>query len=320
MQLEHVSSSLLGVAVGDALGVPVEFDSREELRENPVIGMRAYGSHNQPLGTWSDDSSLAFCLAETLVKGYDLKDLANRFVNWRYHNYWTAHGHVFDVGIATSAAIEELAKGISPINAGGKGVSSNGNGSLMRILPLLFFIKNKPIEQRFDITKAVSSLTHGHTRSVLACFYYLEFARFLLQGADKFMAFNQTKDLVNDFINKNAVATQEDVRLFNRLLVNPINDSPAIYNCPESEIKSSGYVLHTLEASIWCLLTSNDYAETVLKAVNLGDDTDTTGAVAGGLAGLLYGENGIPNLWLEQLVRVDDIRDLAKRLFEKCKI
>ncbi|MBL7818078.1 MAG: ADP-ribosylglycohydrolase family protein [Saprospiraceae bacterium] len=319
MLLEHVAGSILGLAVGDALGVPVEFESRHSLKQNPVTDMRAYGSHRQPVGTWSDDSSLALCLAESLTQSYDLKDVANRFVNWYNYNYWTPHGEVFDVGIATSQAIHQLGLGIEPTKAGGKSVSSNGNGSLMRILPLLFYIYNKPIEQRFAIVKDVSSLTHAHIRSVMACFYYLEFARLLMQRTDKFMAFEQTKNTVNDFLKTQNHIPMEEIDLFHRLLVNPIGnyDIKPIYEYKEAEIYSSGYVLHTLEASIWCILTSDSYAETVLKAVNLGEDTDTTGAVAGGLAGIMYTEVGIPKSWLVQLVKVEEIRDLTVRLFEK---
>jgi ADP-ribosyl-[dinitrogen reductase] hydrolase len=319
MILNRVTGGILGLAVGDALGVPVEFYSRSTLKTNPVVDMRAYGAHYQPQGTWSDDSSLAFCLAESLIKGYDLQDLANRFVNWYNHNYWTPHGEVFDVGIATSQAIHQLSKGVEPNQAGGKDTMSNGNGSLMRILPLLFFIKDKPIEERFQKVKEISSLTHGHIRSIIACFYYLEFARELLNGTEKFETFNKTKELVNTFLKDTNIAEQIEIDIFHRLLLNPIGDYEInpIFDFKESEISSSGYVLHTLEASIWCLLNSETYAETVLKAVNLGSDTDTTGAVAGGLAGILYKEEGIPELWRKQLVKTDLIRDLAVKLYEK---
>ena len=322
MLFESIKGSLLGLAVGDAIGVPVEFESREILKLNPVCDMRAYGSHKQPLGTWSDDSSLTFCLAESLTHGYDLQDLANRFVNWYNHNYWTAHGEVFDVGIATSQAIHQLGLGVEPTKAGRNDEASNGNGSLMRILPLLFYTHDKPIEERFAIVKDVSSLTHAHIRSVIACFYYLEFARRLLYNEDKITAFRQTQDDVNTFLKHNKRVSEEEINLFHRLLQNPVSnyEIKPIYDYKEAEISSSGYVLHTLEASMWCILNSNSYAETVLKAVNLGSDTDTTGAVAGGLAGILYKENGIPQIWLEQLVKVDEIRDLAFRLSQKYQL
>jgi ADP-ribosyl-[dinitrogen reductase] hydrolase len=319
MNQSKVVGGILGVAIGDALGVPVEFSSRETLQRFPVVDMRAFGVHHQPLGTWSDDSSLTFCLAESLVTGYDLKDLASRFVNWYNYSYWTAHEQVFDVGIATSQAIHQLAIGVDPIKAGGKDEYSNGNGSLMRILPLLYCIKDKPIAERFEKIKEVSSLTHGHIRSIIACFYYLEFARNLLEGCEKFETFEKTKHLVNTFLTENQIAEQKEIDLFHRLLLNPIGDYEIkpIFEYKESEISSSGYVVHTLEASIWCLLNSNSYSETVLKAVNLGSDTDTTGAVVGGLAGILYGEEGILDEWKTQLVKSREIRELAVRLFKK---
>ena len=319
MFLEQVTGGVLGLAIGDALGVPVEFEDRDDLKRNPVVDMREYGSHHQPRGTWSDDSSLAFCLAESLLKGYDLQDLANRFINWYEHNYWTPHGKVYDIGIATSQAIHQLSKGVEPKKGGGKDEFDNGNGSLMRILPLLFFIKNRPVEERFEKVKDVSSLTHGHIRSIIACFYYLEFAQQLLNGVEKFKAFENTKNLVNIFLKDNKITERVEIEKFHHLLVNPIGDYEIkpIYEYSEEEISSSGYVLHTLEASIWCLLNSKTYSETVLKAVNLGEDTDTTGAVVGGLAGILYKEEGIPQIWKEQLVKTNEIRDLAVKLYEK---
>ena len=126
-----IKDALLGVAVGDAIGVPVEFKTRKWLLENPVTGMQGYGTHNQPPGTWSDDSSLTFCLAEMLCKKYDLENLANRFINWKNNSYWTAHEEVFDIGNGTSEAIDRLERGVAPAMAGGNGEDSNGNGSLI---------------------------------------------------------------------------------------------------------------------------------------------------------------------------------------------
>lgn len=307
---------LFGVAVGDALGVPVEFLSREVLKKNPVTTMIGYGTHEQPVGTWSDDSSLAFCLAESLCKGYDLQDLANRFVNWKGHAYWTPHGKVFDIGIATSQAIWNLKNGTAPVLAGGIDEQSNGNGSLMRILPLVFYLHNKNIHERFSIVKDVSSLTHRHIRSVIGCFIYLEFALELLKGNEKVESFVKVSKLVDEFFDQSNICSDEERFRFHKILSSPDSfyDLKPIYEYKESEISSSGYVIHTLEASIWCLLTTGNYKDAVLKAVNLGSDTDTTGAVTGGLAGLYYGYDSIPKEWIEVLARRKDIEDLAVRL------
>ncbi|MEK7264085.1 MAG: ADP-ribosylglycohydrolase family protein [Bacteroidota bacterium] len=307
MNFNKIKSVLLGVAVGDALGVPVEFKSRQVIRKNPVTDMIGYGTYNLPPGTFSDDSSLTFCLAEALTAKFDLNTIGQNFVKWCYNNYWTPRGNVFDIGIATRQVIDRLAKGERPDLAGGFDVSSNGNGSLMRISPLLFYLLDKPISERYEITKQVSSITHGHVRSVIACFYYLEFARQLYKQKDKLEIYKNLQTEIANYLTLLSINPTE-VALFDRLLKQDIHE------LSDKNIFSSGYVLHTLEASIWCLLTTDNYKDAVLKAVNLGEDTDTTGAVTGGLAGLLYGLDNIPKNWIKQIAKYDDIEELAERL------
>jgi ADP-ribosylglycohydrolase/O-acetyl-ADP-ribose deacetylase (regulator of RNase III) len=310
---------LMGLCVGDALGVPVEFQSRQNLRDNPTITMEGYGTHSQPVGTWSDDSSLAFCLAESLCNSYDLKDIGNQFVKWKYDAFWTPHGKVFDIGMATSASIRKFSSTNNPFTSGGKDEESNGNGSLMRILPILFLVKDLPIEKRYQIIKDVSSITHAHIRSVLGCFIYVEYALILWKGEEKYKALSIMQDTVNQFLNANAIASETEMGKYNRVLQNntiPYDCSP-IDSYYEAEISSSGYVVHTLEASIWCFLKTSTYSEAVLKAVNLGQDTDTTGCVTGGLAGLYYGYENIPEDWKSVIVKREEIENLADRLNKK---
>ncbi len=309
-RLLQIESALFGVAVGDALGVPVEFKDRQTILRNPVKDMIGYGTYNLPPGTWSDDSSLTFCLAEALTKDFNLNTISQNFIDWCYNNYWTARGDVFDIGNATKIAIDNLRNGVQPDLAGGTDASSNGNGSLMRILPLVFYLMDKPLKERYEITKQVSSITHGHIRSIISCFYYLEFARQLVEQKDKFTIYKNLQTEIPDFLHSLSINTAEIV-LFDRLLKGDI------FDLPEEKISSSGYVLHTLEASIWCLLTTDNYSKAVLKAVNLGSDTDTTGAVCGGLAGLLYGYENIAAGWLTVLARRDDIEDLCVRMAGK---
>lgn len=311
-------AALLGLAVADALGVPVEFQPRAARLKDPVTGMRAYGTHQQPAGTWSDDSSLTFCLAETLVRpngrsdAPDLGDFARRSINWLYHSYWTATAETFDVGNATRTAIDRLQRGVTPTSAGPNSEFDNGNGALMRILPLVFHETWQAEEFNLDaawvLTEAVASVTHGHARSTLGCFLYLLVARSLLAGNAPADAYAQMCRQVKSWLATGSIpAVGQDVH-YGRVL------SGALPGLAEDEIKSSGYVVHTLEAALWCLLRHDTYAATVLAAVNLGDDTDTTGAVAGGLAGLAYGEAGIPEAWLAVLARRADIAALAERL------
>ncbi|RPD44608.1 hypothetical protein DNI29_20980 [Hymenobacter sediminis] len=303
----QIRAALLGLAVGDALGVPVEFQSRAARHLDPVVHMRAYGTHHQPAGTWSDDASLTFCLAEAIAEGFSVGKVAENCCRWYYQNFWTPHGSVFDIGITTREAIQRLKSDKDLILAGRKDEYSNGNGSLMRILPLAFYREEEPVKERFQLIHRVSAITHGHIRSAVACFLYLEMASCLRAGLQPAAAYAR---LCADFPAKlyelNIPAREADH--FEVILSGRLPD------LPQQLINSGGYVMHTLEAALWCLLRYETYPETVLAAVNLGDDTDTTGAVAGGLAGLYYGKAAIPADWLQVLARRPDIENLAQRL------
>jgi len=312
-----VLDGLLGLCVGDALGVPVEFKSRGSLKKDPVIGMNLRksgkiqrGTYNQLPGTWSDDSSLAFCLAESLCEQFDLRDVGDKFCDWFQQSYWTPRGVVFDIGTTTLHSITKLRNEIEkPEDCGGKKVSDNGNGSLMRILPLAYHVKDMPIEKQFELTHKVSCLTHGHLRSQMSCGIYIQIAVNLLEGDELNEAYEKARINTSNFYAEKPYS--DELKHFSKVLENDISQYP------EDEIESSGYVISTLEAALWSLLTSDSYEETVLKAVNLGYDTDTTAAIAGGLAGIYYGAENIPKKWVEQIARKDDIKDLAERLNSK---
>lgn len=306
-----VKAGIMGVCIGDALGVPVEFRSREQLKRAPVTKMRALGTHHQPAGTWSDDSSLTLCLADSLCNGYNTENMALKFLQWYNAEIWTPHGRVFDIGIATRQAMYKISKGYTPQLCGGTSEFDNGNGSLMRILPLLFYIKDFPVEARFDKIKEVSSITHGHIRSVIACFIYLEFLLEILNGTEKIEAYHKIQQSIKHFLDYTPVCSQTEMDKFERIL------NKNIFEYEEEKIGSGGYVLHSLEASLWCFLNSESYSEAVLKAVNLGEDTDTTGAITGGIAGIYYGFESIPQEWIAELVRKDDIEALCEKLHEK---
>ena len=307
---QKIKSVLLGLAVADAVGVPYEFLSREDMKENPAIDMIGFGTYDLPPGNFSDDSSLSFCLAEALTKEFDLFEIGANFINYYKNDYWTSNGKMFDIGNATTEAIRRLIDGEKPEFSGGFDEHSNGNGSLMRIAPLLFYLKDKPIEERYKLTKLVSSITHAHVRSVISCFIYLELLQFILKGNHKFIAFHSTKELANWYLAKIEIDPIE-LNRFDRVLKSNLHE------VEENQIQSSGYVIHTLEASIWCFLTTDNYKDAILKAVNLGSDTDTTACVTGALAGLYYGIEDIPENWLNTLLRKNDIEDLGNRLYFK---
>jgi ADP-ribosylglycohydrolase len=308
-----IKSMLFGIAIGDAIGVPVEFKSREYLIENPVYGMTGFGTYNKPPGIFSDDSSLTFTLIESLIDGYDLNTIGENMVKWLDEAFWTGDGEVFDVGFTTQIAIDKLKNGISPRLSGEFDEYSNGNGSLMRIAPLVFNLISTDINERFQRINEVSSITHAHIRSVISCFYFLEFLRhLLLSDLEKHEIYhllqNDILNFLDNYFQENDLKHEiSEIAYFDRLL------NGKIYELDKIDIKSSGYVIDTLEASIWCLLNTDNYEEAILTAVNLGNDTDTTAAVTGALAGLLYGFDNIPKKWIEKLARFLDIEDLAIR-------
>jgi ADP-ribosyl-[dinitrogen reductase] hydrolase len=309
MKKNKVLGGLMGLCVGDALGVPFETFSRSEMKKKPATGMAAYGPHLQPAGTWSDDSSLAFCLADSLCSGFDINDIAEKFVRWFEEGLWTPYGFAFGIGNTTLDSVIRLKYGISPSESGGFYKSQNGNGSLMRILPLAYYVENLPVDKQFEITHEVSAITHAHPRSKMACGIYVQIAVELLRGKDPGKAYENAKITVREYYSRSPFS--EELKHFSRVLDSDISE------LPEEEIHSSGYVVDTLEASIWCLLNNTSYRETALAAVNLGEDTDTTGAVAGGLAGIYYGFESIPSEWVDTIARKDDIIALASRLSKK---
>ncbi len=298
-------SGLMGLCVGDALGVPVEFTSRAERVKSPVTTMLGYGTWNQPPGTWSDDSSLSFCLAECLCRGYSLDAIANSFWRWYKEAYWTPRGDVFDIGQTTHTAIMRLKQGVVPHQAGGKVENSNGNGSLMRILPMAYYHRSLTLGELLARVHDVSAITHAHARSQMACGIYISIAVALLEGADPQTAYLQALQDIQTIYSVREFLLEKPH--FGRVF------SGEIAKIPVEEINSGGYVIDTLESSLWCLLNSSSYSETVLKAVNLGGDSDTTAAVTGGLAGIYYGVENIPRQWMNQIARRQDIIYLAER-------
>lgn len=305
MLVEKIKSVMLGHAVGDALGVPVEFLSRSELDINPVTKMTGNGTWPVPKGTWSDDTSMSLGTLVALVNyGVNYDKIFENFAKWYYRGEFTATGRAFDVGNACRISIRNyFEEGLPWYDAGTKGEFSNGNGSLMRIHPAVLYLsdKNLSLDKKLEIIHNVSSLTHAHKRSKIACGIYA----FVLWE----ILISQSKQAVFLGLKKAQEFYKEEDELihFDRLF------SQSFIETNISLIKSSGYVVDTLESSIWCLLTTETYKDCVLKAVNLGEDTDTVGAVAGGLAGALYGYDSIPKEWKDDLLKLDYIEFLCEK-------
>lgn len=314
MKQEHddrIRGGILGVIVGDALGLPVQFLTREEVFTEPVTGMRGYGTFNYPAGTWSDDGSLTLCTVESLtLADYNLTDMSERFLKWFDSGYLTPFDESFDIGRTTAEAMVQLKRGVNPIEAGPKDEHSNGNGSLMRILPTALYFTELSDREFIKKLSEISRMTHGHPRSQLGCVLYGLYVKALLLGEDPSQAYETLGKKAPESVK--GTILENELPTYQRIL------DGSLLTLSEEEINSSGYVVDTLEASIWCLLQYSDFNGTLLKAVNLGEDTDTVGAVAGGLAGVYYGLSEIPKQWVDELIKKDKILELIEHFVAAC--
>ena len=299
-----VKDGIIGLIVGDALGVPVEFQSRTILHENPVTGMRGYGTYNKPQGTWSDDSAMALATMHSIVQrhGIDYDDMMGKFVKWLYDAKYMQGNDTFDYGITTSTAINRYVNLKPALESGCSGDRDNGNGSLMRILPLAYI---KDID--YDTIENVSALTHAHKRSKIACVLYVEMAKSMLENKD--LSIDEHVKNACDKI-RNYYEGDNELEKFNRIFNDELDDVDTI--------ESGGYVIHSLESTIHCLKNTDNYKDAVLKAVNLGKDTDTTAAICGGLAGIYYGFDEIPVHWIDTVEQIDKVFALCEKFEEYC--
>ena len=300
-----VLDGIIGFAIGDALGVPVEFLSRNKLKQINVKDMLEYGTHNQPIGTWSDDTSTTIAVMDSIIdcKEINYDDMMSKFCSWYADSKYTATNCVFDIGISTSEGIMNYLKGKTATKCGPDGVRQNGNGSLMRMYPIAVYLLNNNLtdEEEVEIINNYSSMTHGHEISKLGCKIYSDYIKELVNTKSKEEAY---LSLLNKDYTK--YYSSETIDTYKRIL------NGELPKLREEEISSSGFVVHSLEASIWCTLTSNNYEEAVLKAVNLGDDTDTVGAITGSINGLIYGLDSIRNEWKMNLKKLDYLCNLSK--------
>lgn len=256
VEVEKLKSVMYGLAIGDALGVPYEFQQRDTFN---CIGMIGHGEHNQPAGTWSDDTALSLATLDSLTECHgevNTADILMRYRMWMEHGMYTSDGNTYDTGITVATAIRS--------GHGCDGLNDNGNGSLMRMAPCAFYhLTDMEIEQ-------VSAITHAHEISLTACVQYVR----ILEG------------LLNCVPSHKAITD---------------SGFPFDSTIPRTKVESDGFVLHTLNAALWCLTNTHNYQDCVLTAVNLGEDTDTTASVAGALAGAAYGLDTIPTEWIEKM-------------------
>ena len=298
--LKNYQGCLLGLACGDAVGTTVEFKARGTFP--PVTDMVGGGPFGLQPGEWTDDTSMALCLAESLLEigDFNPRDQIDRYVLWWKEGYLSSTGWCFDIGNTVRDAILRYEQTGDPYS-GSTHPRRAGNGSIMRLAPVPMFYQSD-LDEVIHYSAESSKTTHGTKEAVDACKLFGVMIALALGGSsiEEFLTGTQT------FLEPHTLAPS----------IREIQ-AGAYKDKPESEILGSGYVVKSLEAALWCFFHTDSYQEAVLKAVNLGNDADTTGAVVGQLAGAYYGIQSIPKAWLEKLAMRDLIQTTAEKLFNQ---
>ena len=291
---DRAIGALAGLAIGDALGTTLEFTARDS--KPHVSDMVGGGPFNLKPWQWTDDTSMALCLADSILEFDDVnpQDLMDRFVEWRQKGYNSVNGRCFDIGITTSKALLEFMDSGKPLS-GSEDPYSAGNGSLMRLSPVAIrWCHDKPKAREAAMLQ--SRTTHGASQAVGACGFFVHLLTKAIIGVPK-----------DDVLKNQEWASDPAIAEI---------ASGKWKTKSRDQIESTGYVVHTLEASLWCIYNSKSFKEALITAVNLGGDADTTGAVTGQLAGALWGISGIPDNWLEKLAWRNRIEHLGNELYE----
>ncbi|MFW5878865.1 MAG: ADP-ribosylglycohydrolase family protein [Myxococcota bacterium] len=301
MDIDRYRGSLLGLAVGDALGVTLEFQPPGSFE--PISDMLGGGPFGLKAGEWTDDTSMALCLAESLIEreGFDPADQMRRYLTWREEGHLSSIGRCFDIGITVSKALSAFKESGDPFS-GSTDPRTAGNGSVMRLAPVPLFFAASP-RKAIEMSAQSSRTTHGARAAVDACRYMGGLIAGAVRGASKEELLSPSYSPVPDSWIRHPLAPE----------IQEIAEG-SFKNREPPEIVGSGYVVRSLEAALWAFHRTGSYREGCLAAVNLGDDADTTGAIYGELAGAYYGLSGIPDEWLGRITMRDHIDDLARRI------
>ena len=304
---DRLMPTIYGGVIGDMLGVPVEFRERGTYK---IEGVTGYGTYNQKPGTWSDDTSMTFCLIENIIEKGTTDDLMQKFIDYAGKGYMTPYGKMFDIGRTTIESIRRFSRGIPAEECGGNTEYDNGNGAVMRIAPLVFsFYHNFNFLEKAEVIKSYTAVTHRHPRSITGSILYLELLFRLFCNDTLEEAIDNVKILFEMNLDEDNIYRKE-LKSYSRIF------DKDFFKTPEEEIKSSGYVVDTLEAAIWCVGTTTNFKDAVLKAVNLGGDTDTIASITGSIAGMIYEMEGIPEEWLESIANKEMVDELIYSFYK----
>lgn len=297
---------IIGLAIGDAMGVPIKFMQREKLLDSPVFCMTEGGIYGKTKGTWSDSTALTLATIDSLINYYGIstEDMGNRLLEWMKNSKYSANGERFDIDRTTLIALSKFEKEGLPFESGSSAEDSNSNGSLKRMLPIAYYCYSSNMQQSeiLEIVKKVSYITHAHEVSVLGCYIYVLYVVNLLTGKTKYEAYREIQKT-----NYNHQFSRGTLELYSRILKKDIKDVEL------NEIRSTSYIVDTLEAIFWVIMNTENFNQSIIGAINLGEDTDTIGACVGGIAGIIYGIKSINPEWRIDLKKYTYIRSMCER-------
>lgn len=301
----HVRDGVLGLAIGNAMGVPTTTNKREDLLEKPVTKMMPRIRDGVPKGAWSDSTSLTIATMDAIANsGINYTAIADNFVKWFTTNHFCSMKESFGIGETTLKALVHYTQHLEAAEACGlDGIIDNGNGSLSRMLPIAYYAVAVKCSEKeiYEIVKKVSSITHAHEISICGCYIYVRYVMNLLRGINKFSALNQIKALDYSMFSKTTLDC------YSRILKEDINELDI------DDISSTAYIVDSLEAAFWCFLQSASFKECVIATTNIGDATDSIGAIACSLAGIFYGYSNIPKKYLEDLRKLEYLEECCDK-------
>lgn len=308
---DQVIGGLIGNATGDALGLPVDFSRRKDLKVDPVLEMQGFGSYLAIAGTWSMNTSMSIALMESVqeCKAIITSDIMHKLSKWLYFAEYTANHEIVNVNTTVNFAVKKFKRGVDPQDCGDNFDFIGDNGALARIMPIALLCHEYDIngKRRYDLVSKVTRLTHATEKCIMANLVFVNYICYLMDGYYPIIALQRIQQECYNFFSNACVEA------FDRILIGNLAE------IPEDEIRSTSMVIDTLEAAMWSLATTRNFEQAVIRAVNLGNDTDTVGAVTGAMAGVYYGIQAIPKRWLNKLIRSNELEDIATR-FAKTKV
>ena len=302
---------IIGMAVGEAMGIPVDFIERDKMLENPVLEMKEYGTFNKPIGTWSSDTAMCLATMDSITNcfGISTEDMGNRYIDWMEKGKYSASGERFDIGRTSMIAISRFEKTHEPAQCGSMAEDSNENDCLTRMIPIAYYAHANRLNQNaiYELVRKVALLTHAHEISVLGCYIFVIYAMKLMDKKSKFDAYQELKKANYSQFSRSSI--EKYVRILRK----------DIASLPMEAITTDNGIVETLEAVFWVFLNTSNFNQAIIGGINLGGDASTLGACLGALAGISFGVKSMNPEWRIDLKRYTYISRLCEKFDESLR-